>query len=110
MPRKSTHCLILSTCPDRRSGARIARTLVRERLAACVNLVPVAQSIYRWKGKIESAKEILLVVKARASDYKRVEVRLQKLHPYTLPEIVAVDIAQGNARYLAWITDPDSVS
>ena len=104
------HYLILSTCPNKKTGNAIARALVHERLAACVNLIPVAQSIYRWKGKVESAKEILLVIKARAADYKRIESRLQTLHPYTLPEVIAINIARGSASYLAWIADPDKVS
>ena len=107
MPKKSAHRLILSTCPDRRTAKRIAKTLVAERLAACVNLVPAVESIYRWKGKIESATEILLVIKARAADYKRIDARLRSLHPYSLPEVIAIDIADGDTRYLAWISNPD---
>jgi periplasmic divalent cation tolerance protein len=109
MPKKAAYRLILSTCPDRRTAGRLAKRLVGERLAACVNVIPVARSVYRWKGKIESAKEMLLVIKARAADYKRIEARIRMLHPYTLPEIIAIDITQGSARYLAWIKDPDKV-
>jgi periplasmic divalent cation tolerance protein len=111
MPRKATsrHCLILSTCPNLKTGNAIARALVSERLAACVNLIPVARSVYRWKGKIESAKEVLLVIKARRTEYRRIEERVKRMHPYSLPEIIAVDVATGSARYLAWIINPDKV-
>lgn len=101
--------LILSTCPNIRDAKRIALALVRERLAACVNILPVVQSIYRWRGKVESAKEVLLLVKARASDYRRLEKRLRALHPYELPEIVSVRIANGYSRYLAWMENPDGI-
>jgi len=107
---KPRHYLILSTCPSMKTGNVIARTLVRERLAACVNLIPVSRSIYRWKGKVESAKEVLLVIKARRANYLRIETRLRALHPYTLPEVIALDIATGSTHYLAWISNPDKVS
>lgn len=111
MPKRKVarYQLVLSTCPNLAVARRIATTLVRERLAACVNLIPVAQSIYRWKGKIESAREVLLLIKIRAANYKRVEARIKALHPYELPEIVSVGIADGYARYLAWIDNPDKV-
>jgi periplasmic divalent cation tolerance protein len=111
MPRRPSPCrLVLSTCPDARAARRIARSLVGERLAACVNILPIEQSVYRWKGKIESAREKLLVIKIRAADYRRVEKRLRALHPYELPEVVAVPVAAGYARYLAWINNPDSIT
>jgi len=72
-----------------------------------VNLVPLLQSVYRWRGRVESAKEVLLVVKARKRDYTRIEARLRALHPYELPEVISVDIASGYARYLTWLENPD---
>lgn len=110
MPKKAAYRLVLSTCPTRRAAKRIATTLVKERHAACVNLMPIAESIFRWKGKIESAKEVLLVIKIRAADYKRVETRLKTLHPYELPEIISIEIADGYAPYLAWLENPDKPS
>jgi periplasmic divalent cation tolerance protein len=101
--------IILSCCPNIRVAKRIAFALVNERLAACVNIVPVRQSIYRWRGKVKSATEVLMVIKARAGDYRRVEKRLRSLHPYELPEIVSVRIANGYSRYLAWMENPDEV-
>jgi periplasmic divalent cation tolerance protein len=111
MPKKAParYRLVLSTCPNLTVAKRIATRLVRDRLAACVNIVPLAQSIYRWRGKVESAREVLLLVKIRRGDYKRVERRIEALHPYELPEIVSVGIAEGYARYLAWLGDPDRI-
>lgn len=99
--------LVLSTCPDAPTAERIARALVGERLAACVNIVPIAQSIYLWKGAIESATEQLLVIKSLIARYPELEARLRALHPYELPEIIAVPIVAGLPDYLAWIRHPD---
>lgn len=99
--------LVLSTCPDAETAGRIGRALVTERLAACVNILPVAQSIYIWKGRVETAAEQLLVIKAPKQRYKSIEKRLLALHPYELPEIIAVPITGGFAGYLAWLHNPD---
>ncbi len=107
--KKNINCqLVLTTCPNRRAANRIARALVGERLAACVNIVPIAQSVYRWRGKVESAAEFLLVIKSLKRSYPRLETRLRTLHPYELPEVIAVPIAGGYRNYLAWITNPDN--
>ncbi len=99
--------LVLTTCPDAKTARRLARALVGERLAACVNIVPIEQSVYRWKGRIESARERLLVIKSERRAYAAIERRLRALHPYELPEIIAVPIAAGLGAYLAWISRPD---
>jgi periplasmic divalent cation tolerance protein len=106
--RRAPAQLIFSTCPSPTVARRIARRLVEERLAACVNVVPMAQSVYRWRGKVESAREWLLIIKSRRTAYARLEARLRELHPYELPEIIAVPIAQGLAAYLSWIDNPDN--
>ena len=93
------------TCKDRRQAGRIARTLVRERLAACVNIVPGVASIYTWEGKVEEAREVLLVVKSRTALSKRLTARVKALHSYSVPEVVTIPIASGNADYLRWIRD-----
>ncbi len=99
--------LVLTTCPDSATAERIARALVTERLATCVNIVPIAQSVYRWQGKIESAAEQLLLIKTRRRDFSALQTRLHALHPYELPELLAVPIAGGSHRYLAWLANPD---
>lgn len=112
MPKRRSpndYRLILSTCPNVRVAKRIASALVHERLAACVNILPVLQSIYRWRGKVESAKEVLLVIKARGAAYRSIEARIRALHPYELPEVISVRLATGYSRYLAWIDNPDKI-
>lgn len=95
--------LILSTCPDTEVAERIADALVDQRLAACVNLVPGLRSVYRWKGQRERAEEVLLIIKSRTQDYSAVEEALRALHPYELPEIIAVPVSAGLPAYLAWL-------
>lgn len=95
--------VVLVTAPDLRVARRLADALVGERLAACVTAVPGARSTYRWKGKVERAREVVLVVKTRAALAKRVERRVRELHPYDVPEILALPVASGEARYLSWI-------
>jgi len=88
----------------------IARTLVEESLAACVNRVGPISSTYRWNGAVESASEVLLLIKTRAGLYSSLQTRLQALHPYDVPEIVATPIAQGLPEYLAWMAQATSTS
>jgi len=99
--------IVLTTCPDVASAERIARALVEERLAACVNILPPMRSIYRWKGKIENASEQLLVIKSAVARFPAIRDRLRALHPYELPEIIAVPIADGLPEYLAWLNHPE---
>lgn len=103
--RASELRVALSTAPDAETGARIARTLVEERLAACVNLVPGVRSIYRWQGAIEDGHEVLLVMKTRADRVEALGARLRALHPYALPELVALPAAGGLAAYLDWVAE-----
>ena len=95
----------LCTVSDREVGERIAHALVEERLAACVNLVPGLTSIYRWRGKVERQGECLLLIKTTAARFATLKQRLKELHPYELPEIIAVSIADGDSAYLAWIME-----
>jgi periplasmic divalent cation tolerance protein len=97
--------LILCTCPDQVTAERIAETLVGERLAACVNLVPGLTSVYRWEGQIQRDTELLLLIKTRAAVYPLLEARIRELHPYQTPEIIALPIQTGAAAYLDWIAD-----
>lgn len=100
--------IVLTTCPDAASAERIARTLVEEGLAACVNILPPMRSIYRWKGKIEDAAEQLLVIKSTVARFPAIRDRLRALHPYELPEIISVPIVDGLPEYLAWLNKPES--
>jgi len=97
--------IILCTCPDRTTAERIAETVVSERLAACVNIAPGLTSIYRWEGQIQREAELLLLIKTRQAVYSRLEARIRALHPYQVPEIIALPIQTGSAAYLDWITD-----
>lgn len=96
-------CLVLSTCSDDETARTLARGLVAEHLAACVNIVPGLVSIYPWQGHIETAEERLLVIKTRGSAFGAVEAYLRANHPYELPEIIATPIIAGSPEYLAWI-------
>ena len=95
--------LILTNCPDEEVANAIALALVEEKLAACVNLLPRVQSIYRWQGAVESASEIPLLIKTTAACYAALESRICELHPYAVPEIIAVPISRGLPAYLNWL-------
>lgn len=97
--------ICFSTCPDRESAARIAEALVRERLAACVNIVPGLQSVYRWQGAIERSDETLLLIKTTRAGLPALSARIVELHPYELPEVVAVEVAGGLSAYLDWVAE-----
>ncbi len=95
------HC----SCPDIDTARRIAQALVDERHAACVNLLPGVQSIYRWEGAIERAEEILLSIKTTRAQFEPMTARIASLHPYELPEVLAVEVVAGLPAYLDWIVD-----
>ncbi len=97
--------VVLITAPSEEVAHRIARTLVEERLAACVNLVPGLTSVYRWQGEVVEDKEVLLIVKTTTFAFPRLKERVLALHPYTVPEIVALPIAEGHVAYLAWLRE-----
>jgi periplasmic divalent cation tolerance protein len=97
--------LVLTTAPDRGVAERIARDLVGRKLAACVSLLPSIRSVYRWKGTVEEAEEVLLVVKTTAGRIRELERRLAEIHPYELPEFVALAPEHVEAKYLAWLAD-----
>jgi periplasmic divalent cation tolerance protein len=95
--------IVLTHLPDRASAEVLARALVSERLAACVNIGTQVDSLYHWRGQIETAREIPLAIKTRASRYPALEAAIRARHPYELPEIVAVPITAALTDYLAWI-------
>lgn len=104
MGKQVKHILVLSTCPGSISAKKIAQNLVAEKLAACVNIVPGVQSYFSWVGKVDNANEHLLVIKTTNDAYEKLEKRIQTLHPYELPEIIAVPIHTGLVGYLDWIS------
>lgn len=95
--------LVLSTCASAEEAARIARSLVESRLAACVNIVPSIRSVYRWRDMIEDAAECLLIVKTNQTRLPALQAELARLHSYEVPEILAVPVAAGAESYLAWL-------
>jgi periplasmic divalent cation tolerance protein len=97
--------VVLTTAGDEEQALALARELVDRRLAACVNVLPGVRSIYRWQGKVCQEGEYLLLIKTLASAYEAVAAALRELHGYELPEIVSFPLAQGDARYLAWIAE-----
>ena len=95
--------VVLTTCPDEAAAARIGRDLVESGLAACVSRVGPVQSIYRWQGALQDEPEVLLVIKTVTTRYSELEMRLKSLHPYEVPEIIALPVTRGSAAYLAWL-------
>lgn len=95
--------LILTTLPDTASAHALASSLVRERLAACVNILAPCRSVYRWDGAVENAEEIPLLIKSTTARYAALEAAVRAGHPYELPELIAVPIAHGLPAYLSWV-------
>jgi periplasmic divalent cation tolerance protein len=95
--------IAFSTFPDAEIARKIARELVENAIVACVNVVPSVESIYFWKDKVETSAEVIAIFKMTAERYSEFESRLRKLHPYDVPEIVQLNIAEGSADYLRWI-------
>jgi len=100
------HALVCyCTCPDPATADRIADALVGERLAACVNILPGVRSVYRWRGAVEHADEVLLVIKTAADRLDAVTARVTSLHPAELPELIAVEVVDGLPAYLSWVVE-----
>ena len=97
--------IMLTTAGSRDEARKIAHALVERRLAACVNIVPQIESVYRWQGQIETAAEWLLVIKTQAVAFERVRDTIKETHSYDLPECVMLEVAAGSHEYLSWITE-----
>ena len=102
--------IVFCTCPDSASAEAIARQLVGEHLAACVNVLPAIRSVYRWAGQVECDDEALLWIKTTQAAYSALESTFRQIHPYELPEIIAVESARGLPDYLQWVHDSPSAS
>ncbi len=97
--------LVLTTCGSAEEARRIAQELIERRLAACVNIVPQIESVYRWQGEVESATEWLLIIKTTADAFDKLRDAIGKLHSYDVPECIQITIEDGSAAYLDWITN-----
>ena len=95
--------LIMTACPDQEVAVQLAKSLVAEKLAACVNIIPSVLSIYRWEDAIEETREVLLLIKTTSVNYKALEAAIHRLHPYQVPEVLAVPIEQAAPAYLTWL-------
>jgi periplasmic divalent cation tolerance protein len=97
--------IVLTTAGSQEEARKIARGLVERRLAACVNIVPQIESVYRWLDKIETAEEWLLLIKTQAASFEQVCAAVKELHTYDLPECVMLEVAAGSEEYLKWIAE-----
>lgn len=105
-----TYIVVLITAPSLQVAKDVARVLVERRLAACVNLISPIQSLYHWEGKVNEDSEVLLVVKSRADIFEdQIIPAVQSIHPYDVPEIIALPILMGSTSYLDWIGDETSI-
>ena len=95
--------LVFTTLPSADKAAELAKVLVEERLAACANLLPAIRSIYRWQGKLKDENEVLVLLKTRAEHLERLKLRILELHPYEVPEVLAVPVEAGYQPYLDWL-------
>jgi periplasmic divalent cation tolerance protein len=97
------YILVLTTVPDEKTGHSIAKQIVKERLSACVTVSAASQSFYWWQGKISDEKEHILFIKTKAALFKDLEKKIEEIHPYEVPELIALPFFQGSAKYLNWI-------
>jgi periplasmic divalent cation tolerance protein len=95
--------LVITTLPNADAAAELAKNVVGERLAACANLIPALRSIYKWQGKVQDENEVLVLFKTRQEHYENLKSRILELHPYEVPEVLAIPVEQGYAAYLDWL-------
>ncbi len=99
------HIVVFITAPNKETAAGIARALVGEMLAACINIIPGVRSIYSWQGKIEDEEEVVLIAKTKKELFSKLSGRVKELHPYQTPEIIALPIIEGSPEYISWLND-----
>ena len=102
--RMTDKIVVLSTCPTQAEAGKLARLLVEQRVAACVNVVPGVSSYYRWQGAIENATEFLLVIKSSRALFPALRSMLEENHSYEVPEVVAIPVLDGSPAYLSWLS------
>ena len=95
--------LVLTTLPNADAAAGLARALVEEKLAACCNIIPAVRSIYRWQDKLHDDNEVLMIIKTRSEQMERLKNRILELHPYAVPEVLALPVESGYLGYLEWL-------
>jgi len=94
---------VFITAPNEEEASKISRTIVEERLAACVNIIRSVRSIYRWQGRVEDESEVLMVVKTKRTLFDRLQKRVKELHSYEVPEIIGLPVVEGSKDYLDWL-------
>lgn len=102
--------VVYSTCPTLEDAQRLATALVEQRLAACVNIVDGVHSVYRWQEAIENSPELMLIIKTRRGHFPALRAALERLHPYKLPEIIALPVVDGSPAYLNWLDKETDLS
>ena len=100
---RKSFVIIMVTCASRKTAQKIADRLLAKRLVACANIISGVESKFWWKGRVDKAKEFLILIKAKRKNFSRVEKTISRLHSYEVPEIIAIPIAAGSKRYLKWI-------
>ena len=103
MTRPNDVLLVLTNLPDRDAAEQLANAVIEQKVAACVNILGACTSVYRWQGAVEHAAEVPLLIKTTNARYAALEAAIRRLHPYELPEIIAVPLAQGLPSYLQWV-------
>lgn len=99
------YIVIFITCPDKKEADKIAGRLISEKLAACVNIVPKIESVFRWQGKVDRAGEVLLIIKSKRAKFPAIIKLAKSLHSYEVPEIISLPIIDGYKPYLRWLND-----
>jgi periplasmic divalent cation tolerance protein len=105
MIEKDKIVVAMTACPSREVADHVARTLVGERLAACVNQIPGVTSTYIWRGKLQTDAEVVLMMKTTVGKFDTLKLRVKELHPYELPELIAIPVCAGAENYLAWVRE-----
>lgn len=97
------YIIVLITAASEQEAAMIGQAVIRERLAACTNIIRSVRSIYRWQGRIEDGQEVLMILKTKQVLFERLQKRVKELHSYSVPEIIAIPVIEGDAQYLNWL-------